>query len=123
MKGVSIRQVYGVTEIGGAASIVKAGLVKPGCVGFLIPCIKGKVADIETHKALGPGCVGELCYKGPMLMRGYYRNPDATKDAFDEDGFYHTGDLGYYDEMGAWYIIDRIKELIKYKDHQVQKLN
>lgn len=65
--------------------------------------------------------VGELCFKGNAIMQGYYNNPVATKSTIDEDGWLSTGDLGYYDEDGYFFIVDRLKELIKYKGFQVSK--
>ena len=52
-------------------------------------------------------------------MKGYYRRPDTTKSCIDEEGWFHTGDIGYYDENENFYIVDRLKELIKYKGFQV----
>jgi long-subunit acyl-CoA synthetase (AMP-forming) len=75
--------------------------------------------DIETGRNLGPNERGELCFKGPQIMKGYSGDPQATRASFDSDGFLHTGDVGYYDEDGFFYIVDRVKELIKYKGYQV----
>ena len=62
---------------------------------------------------------GELCFKGNNIMKGYLGDEKATKAAIDDDGFLHTGDVGYYDEDEYFYIVDRVKELIKYKGYQV----
>lgn len=75
--------------------------------------------DLETGKNVGPNERGELCVKGPQVMKGYCGDPQATTASFDSDGFLHTGDVGYYDEDGFFYIVDRVKELIKYKGYQV----
>lgn len=73
----------------------------------------------EDGTELEPGQVGELWLKGPNLMLGYYNNPEATKNAITEDGYYKTGDVGYVDERGNFYITDRVKELIKYNGFPV----
>ena len=73
----------------------------------------------EDGTELEPGQPGELWVKGPNVMLGYYNNPEATKNAITEDGYYKTGDVGYIDEKGNFYITDRVKELIKYNGFQV----
>ena len=62
---------------------------------------------------------GEVCVRGPQVMTGYLNNPDATAATIDADGWLHTGDIGYADDDGHFYIVDRAKELIKYKGFQV----
>jgi 4-coumarate--CoA ligase len=64
---------------------------------------------------------GEICFKGPLLMKGYVGDPVATANTIDKDGWLHTGDVAYYDEDEYFYIVDRIKELIKYKAFQVSR--
>lgn len=78
-----------------------------------------QVVDLETGEALGPNKEGELWFKGRLLMMGYYGNEKETNSTIDEDGWLHTGDVGYYDEDGDFFIVDRIKDLIKYKGFQV----
>lgn len=75
--------------------------------------------DLKTGKSLGMNKIGELCFKGPMIMKGYYGNPEATSATIDAEGWLHTGDVGYYDKDNCFYIVDRLKELIKYKGYQV----
>lgn len=77
------------------------------------------MVDVDTGKCLGVKQVGELHFKGPCIMKGYIGNKQATNATIDADGWLHTGDIGYYDENGEWYVVDRIKELIKYKGYQV----
>ena len=87
-----------------------------------MPCIIYlylKVVDLETGQILGPNKPGELCFKGPLIMKGYLGDLQATSATFDKDGFLNTGDVGYYDDEGFFYIVDRIKELIKHKGYQV----
>lgn len=94
--------------------------VKPGSVGTVLSFMSVKVRDPETRKSLGPNQVGEICVKGAQIMKGYYNNPEATRQTFTSDGWLKTGDMGYYDEKGFFFIVDRLKELIKYKGYQVK---
>ena len=82
-----------------------------------------KVVDLETGRNVGPNQKGELCFKGASIMKGYHGDLEATSASFDSDGFLHTGDVGYYDEDGFFFIVDRVKELIKYKGYQVRSLS
>lgn len=70
---------------------------------------------------VGPNQTGELYFRGPLLMKEYMMNIEETRKAIDKDGWFHSGDLGYYNEDGYFYIVDRLKELIKYQGYQVSK--
>jgi len=74
---------------------------------------------VETGEALQPGNEGELWCKTPGLMKCYLNNPEATAECVDEDGWFHSGDLGYFTESRDVYITGRIKELLKLDNHQV----
>lgn len=74
-----------------------------------------QVIDLKTGQPLGPNQQGEVCVKGSALIDGYV----GKKLELDEDGFYRTGDIAYYDKEGFFYVVDRLKELIKYKAWQV----
>lgn len=78
--------------------------------------------DLINGKPLGVNKSGELCFKGPMVMNGYYKNYKETTSIIDAEGWLHTGDIGYYDKNYNFYIVDRIKELIKYKGYQVNSV-
>ena len=68
---------------------------------------------------MAPGAVGEIWVRGPLIMRGYLGRPDATRATIDEEGWLRTGDIGYADEDGDFFIVDRSKELIKFKGLQI----
>lgn len=89
-----------------------------GSVGRLLPNQLAKYMSPE-EKELAAGEVGELWIKGPNIFKGYLNNPEGTRNAITEDGYFKTGDVGYQDSNGNFYITDRIKELIKYKGFQV----
>ncbi|CAH2056389.1 unnamed protein product, partial [Iphiclides podalirius] len=90
---------------------------KEGSVGQANSNTIIKIVDPETRKILGPNKEGEICIKGVMVMKGYIGK--KRQDDFDEEGFYKTGDIGYFDDEKYLYIVDRLKELIKYKAYQV----
>jgi acyl-CoA synthetase (AMP-forming)/AMP-acid ligase II len=88
---------------------------KPGSVGGLAPDTEGKVVDMQTGREVGVGEQGEICVRGPQIMKGYLARPEATVAMIDGEGWLHTGDIGYADADGDFYVVDRLKELIKYK--------
>ena len=81
--------------------------------------IDHQIADLTTGEDLGPNQEGELCIRGPFVMKGYIGDDDATKHVIDSDGWLRSGDVGYYDDEGFFFITGRSKELIKFKGHQV----
>src|SRR5437868_12349471 len=119
--GCNIRQGYGMTETSPVTHSSPAPPMtsKFGSVGVPAPNTECKVVDLETGEALGPGQRGEVCARGPQIMKGYLNRPDATAQTIDSEGWLHTGDIGYFDEDGHFFIVDRAKELIKYKGLQV----
>ncbi|XP_053698307.1 uncharacterized protein LOC128745297 [Sabethes cyaneus] len=110
-----IRQGYGMSETTLGVLMQTGFENKAGCVGQIRMGQWVKVIDPETGKILGPNQRGELCFKGSLMMKGYVGEPDVL----DEDGWLHTGDVGYFDEEHDFFIVDRLKELIKYKGFQV----
>ena len=117
----NIRQGYGLTETSPVthSSPAPPQEVKFGSVGVLAPNTEGKVVDLETGEPLAAGNRGEILVRGPQVMKGYLNNPDATAKTIDAERWLHTGDIGYADEDGHFFIVDRAKELIKYKGLQV----
>jgi 4-coumarate--CoA ligase len=91
-----------------------------GSVGRLLPCIDAKLVDDDNNDITEYDVVGELCIRGPIMVKGYYNNPTANQCAWDAEGFFHTGDVAMRKrENGLWYIVDRKKELIKVRGFQV----
>ncbi|HRW45975.1 MAG TPA: 4-coumarate--CoA ligase family protein [Caldilinea sp.] len=120
--GVRVAQGYGMTEASPVThfiSIEPEGKRKPGSIGVVIPNTECKVVDVATRAELGVKEDGELWVRGPQVMKGYLNNPQATANTVDTDGWLHTGDIGFADEDGYFWIVDRLKELIKYKGYQV----
>src|SRR6185295_9474664 len=87
--------------------------------GRLLPNTECLVVDPASGSAVGRGEQGEVWVRGPLNMRGYLGNQDATAATIDAEGWLHTGDVGYVDADGDIFIVDRVKELIKYKGMQV----
>jgi 4-coumarate--CoA ligase len=114
---LKIVQGYGMTELT-VGVLSQKDILKPGSVGDANAGVYAKVVD-KSGKTLGPHKRGELCFKGSCLMIGYVGDEQATKATIDSEGWLHTGDVGYYDEDLQFFIVDRIKELIKWKGFQV----
>nr|BBN23619.1 luciferase [Curtos okinawanus]BBN23620.1 luciferase [synthetic construct] len=114
-----VRQGYGLTETTSAFIITPEGEDKPGASGKVVPLMRCKVVDLDTKKTLGVNQRGEICVRGPLLMKGYIDNPEATREIIDDEGWMHTGDIGYFDQDEHFFVVDRLKSLIKYKGYQV----
>ncbi|CAN6585524.1 unnamed protein product [Malus baccata var. baccata] len=118
---VEIGQGYALTETGGGGTrmIDSEECSHRASVGRLAENMEAKIVDTETGEALPPGKRGELWLRGPTIMKGYVGDDKATAETLDEDGWLKSGDLCYFDDEGFLYIVDRLKELIKYKAYQV----
>jgi acyl-CoA synthetase (AMP-forming)/AMP-acid ligase II len=119
--GCRLSQGYGLTETSPVSHIVPDSVEKPvpGSVGNLVPNTECKIVDAATGQELGRNQDGEIWMRGPQVMKGYLNNPEATRNSIDKDGFFHSGDIGHVDEHDEFFIVDRLKELIKYKGFQV----
>ena len=98
--GITMLEGYGMTETAPIISFTHPGDVIPGCVGLPMSTVDVKIVN------------GEICVKGPNVMLGYYNRPEETAQVIDKDGYVHTGDLGYLDELGRIHITGRSKEII-----------
>ncbi|KAJ6217894.1 hypothetical protein RDWZM_009051 [Blomia tropicalis] len=118
---VELLELYGSSEFLG---IVNNSITCPqllfqewesGNLGPLIANVEMKVIDLNTSVALPANQQGELCFRGKPCFVGYLNNLEATKTAIDSNGWYHTGDIGYYDQRGFLFMTDRIKEIVKFR--------
>ena len=117
--GCEVVQGYGMTELSPVSHCTPEGQFRPGTSGVTISNTEIRIVDPETGTDLDVGGRGELLVRGPQVMKGYLNNPDATAETLDADGWLHTGDVAVLDGEGHVSIVDRIKELIKYKAFQV----
>ena len=118
--GCRVKQGYGMTELGGASHLAPdTGRDDPESIGPAIPGAECRVVDTVTGEDAAPGQRGELLVRTPAAMLGYLNNPEATAATIDADGWVHTGDIVTVDEQGWFRVVDRAKELIKYKGYQV----
>jgi acyl-CoA synthetase (AMP-forming)/AMP-acid ligase II len=119
--GCVVMQGYGLTETSPVTHCnpIDPERVKPGTIGPPLPLTECRLVDTESGEDLGVGERGELWIRGPQVMSGYLNNAEATAATIDGDGWLHTGDVAVVDEDGYFQIVDRLKELIKYKGFQV----
>jgi acyl-CoA synthetase (AMP-forming)/AMP-acid ligase II len=119
--GCGVWQGYGLTETSPVTHSMRVGstMNKPGSIGPPVPNTDVRVVDPRTGSDCGPNEEGEIWVRGPQVMKGYLNHPEATAATIDQEGWLHTGDVGYADEDGCFFIVDRVKELIKYKGMQI----
>jgi acyl-CoA synthetase (AMP-forming)/AMP-acid ligase II len=125
--GVTVAQGYGMTELSPVSHTTPdhglepagAGATPKGTVGYAIPNTECRLIDPATGEDAAEGERGELWVRGPQVMAGYLNNQQATADTLDADGWLHTGDVAIVDDAGRYTVVDRVKELIKYKGYQV----
>ena len=116
--GTEVVQGYGMSELSPVSHATPAGDYKPGSSGVTVPNAQCRIVDANGEDQ-DVGGRGELWVKGPLVMKGYLKNGEATRNTIDEEGWLHTGDVAEIDEDGHFYIVDRVKELIKFKGFQV----
>lgn len=115
LSGLSYVEGYGLTETAAPTHSNHASRPKRQCLGIPVPNTEALVVDPITLEPLNPNQTGEIVARGPQIFKGYWNNPQATQDCFVEIGektFFRTGDLGYYDDEGYFFIVDRLKRMI-----------
>jgi acyl-CoA synthetase (AMP-forming)/AMP-acid ligase II len=118
--GCFVAQGYGLTETSPVTHVVRLeGENRPGTIGQPLAMTECRIVDAETGEDVPAGERGELWIRGPQVMKGYLNDPEATAATIDPDGWLHSGDVATADEDGFFRIVDRLKELIKYKGYQV----
>jgi acyl-CoA synthetase (AMP-forming)/AMP-acid ligase II len=114
-----VKQAYGMTELGGTHFVPDTGGGPADSIGPLLPGIRARVVDCASGLDAEPGQPGEMLIRTPAAMGGYLSDPEATAATIDADGWLHTGDVVVADPEGWFQVVDRVKELIKYKGSQV----
>lgn len=114
----SVAPAYGMTEAG-SISMSRNARETMASVGYITPTVELKIIDLTSGTECNTGDRGEIVIRGPQVTKGYFKNPKATSETIDIEGWFHTGDVGYLDEKNLLYIVDRLKEVIKYKGTQV----
>jgi acyl-CoA synthetase (AMP-forming)/AMP-acid ligase II len=117
--GCEVVQGFGMTELSPVSHCTPTGMLKPGSCGVTVPNAQTLIVDVATGERLGIDQDGEVWVNGPSVMKGYLNNPAATAATIDADGWLHTGDIGHIDADGHLFVVDRLKELIKFKGFQV----
>ena len=117
--GCTMLQAYGMTETSPLTNTNPLDAVKASSVGPPVPDTEEKIVDLDSGEELPAGETGELLINGPQVMQGYWKAPDATAETIRPDGWLRSGDIVRMDEDGYVYIVDRAKEMIKYKGYQV----
>ncbi|WP_433566680.1 acyl-CoA synthetase [Nocardia sp. CA-151230] len=112
--GILLQQAWGLTETAPFATHlpVERTLDKLGSAGIAMPYTEVRVIDPNWNTQVAPGVPGEVVVRGPNVTPGYWNNPEATVAAFDDAGWFHSGDIGYLDEDGYLFIVDRLKDMI-----------
>lgn len=112
--GVPFQQGYGLTETSPSLTVLakEFGEQKLGSAGQPVFFMEMKLVDDDGNTVTEPFAKGEICARGPNIMKGYWNRPEATADAIDSNGWFHTGDAGYVDEDGFYFVVDRVKDMV-----------
>lgn len=118
LPNTTVLSFYGSTETTTSISMEVIHLGHPNAVGHVLPGNQVKIIEKEGN-AVNNWKKGEILVKRDEMFHGYYNAPEKTKESMDDDGWLHTGDIGYFDGTGCLYIVDRIKDIILYKNFWV----
>jgi PAS domain S-box-containing protein len=116
--GRPVRQAYGMTEASPSTHLTPRGNPRAAPVGLPLPNTEFRIVDVDQQHDVAVDEIGEVWIRGPQLMRGYLNDPEATRSMIDSEGWLHTGDIGYADKDGYLFVVDRAKELTKFKSLQ-----
>ena len=116
----SVRQAYGMTEASPFTHVTPRDAIRTNAVGLAVPNTEFRIVDVARQIDLAPDDLGEVWVRGPQIMKGYLDNPAATGSMIDRQGWMHTGDIGYVDKDGYLYVVDRAKELTKFRSLQYE---
>jgi long-chain acyl-CoA synthetase len=111
VSGVVALEGYGLSETSPVASLNHPAARRPGSIGQPVEGVEMKIVG-EDGSALSPGEIGEIVIRGHNIMKGYWANPEATREAITDGGWFHSGDLGRVDEKGFFYVVGRVKDMI-----------
>jgi fatty-acyl-CoA synthase len=120
--GLTYMEGYGLSETMAPTHVNPPQASKPQCLGIPLIGVDSRVINVETLEEVGPGVTGEIIMRGEQIFQGYWNRPEATAEAFVEvDGqrFFRSGDLGYYDEEGYFFLVDRVKRMINASGYKV----
>jgi PAS domain S-box-containing protein len=118
--GCVIKQAYGLTETGPTSHWTPRDAVRVNSAGPPVPNTECHVVDVASKREVPTGELGEIWIRGPQVMKGYLNNPEVTRRVLDEEGWLHTGDIGYEDADRYIYVIDRANDLVKFRGLQYQ---
>jgi fatty-acyl-CoA synthase len=112
-RGISVLQGFGLTETSPLVSFLTAEWALPKLGSAGVPPLLTDIRIVDSdNREIGAATPGEVCVRGPNVMKGYWNRPEATAEAIDAEGWFHTGDIGYLDADGFLYIVDRLKDMI-----------
>jgi PAS domain S-box-containing protein len=111
----TVRQMYGLTEASPVTHIAPREEAHTSTVGYVVSNTEFRIVGVARRRDVDVAQLGEVWVRGPQVMKGYLNNPEATRGMLDDEGWLHTGDIGFIDLDGRLHVVDRAKELIKFR--------